>query len=230
MPSQPNRILKMLTAPEFELVKQNCDLVYLHNRQALWEQGEELTVAYMPCSAVISLLQTMSDGLSIEVASVGNEGIVGVPLLLDIRKSISRAICQVEGEAWKIGRTQLAEIQKMNPTLARFVRRYTYVLLRQIMQAAGCSCLHSAEKRFARILLEMHDRSGKRELQLSQQFVTEILGVRRETIGQIAPHFQRSGLISYIRGRIRILNRAGIEASACECYSILKQELDDIFH
>src|SRR5688500_17069340 len=114
MPSQPNRVLEMLTEPELERVKENCDLVYLHNRQSLWEQGEELTVVYMPCSAVISLLQTMSDGLSIEVASVGNEGIVGVPLLLNIRKSISRAICQVEGEAWKIGRTQLADLQKTN--------------------------------------------------------------------------------------------------------------------
>jgi CRP-like cAMP-binding protein len=219
----------MLTGPELEQVKGNSALVYLHSRQALWEQDEELTAVYMPCSAVISLLQTMSDGLSIEVASVGNEGIVGVPLLLDIRKSISRAICQVEGEAWKIGRTELAEIQKTSATLNALVRRYTYVLLRQIMQAAGCSCLHSAQKRFARILLEMHDRSGKRELQFSQQFVTEILGVRRETIGQIASDFQRSGLISYRRGSIQILNRGGLEASACECYSILKRELDDIF-
>src|SRR5688572_6073305 len=229
MTSQPNRILKMLTAPEIERLKENCDVVYLKSRQALWEQGEELNAVYMPCSSVISLLQTMSDGLSLEVASVGNEGIVGVPLLLDIRRSISRAVCLVEGEAWKIGRSELAEIQKTSATLDALVRRYTYVLLRQIMQAAGCSCLHSAQKRFARILLEMHDRSGKRELQFSQQFVTEILGVRRETIGQAASDFQRSGLISYSRGCIQILNRGGLEASACECYSILKRELDDIF-
>jgi CRP-like cAMP-binding protein len=217
----------MLTAPEMKRVKGNCDLVYLHAGKELWEQGEELTAVYMPCSAVISLLQTMSDGLSIEIASVGNEGIVGVPL--GIRRSISRAICQVEGEAWKIPRTHLAEIQKTISTLDTLVGRYTYVLLRQVVQAAGCSCLHSAQKRFARILLEMHDRSGKRELKFSQQSITEILGVRRETIGQIACHFQRSGHISYVRGRIQILNRGGIEASACECYSILKQELDDVF-
>jgi CRP-like cAMP-binding protein len=230
MPSPANRILNMLTVPEIECVQGNSDLIYLHAHQELWEQGEEMTAVYLPCSAVISLLQTMSDGLSIEVASIGNEGIVGVPLLLDIRRSIGRAICQVEGEAWRIARTQLAEIQNTSPTLDTLVRRYTYALLRQVMQTAGCSCLHSAQRRFARILLEAHDRSGKRELQFSQQFVTEILGVRRETIGQIASHFQRAGLISYIRGRIQILNRGGIEAAACECYSILKQELADIYH
>ena len=95
-----------------EHVQKNCNLVYLHAHEKLWEQGEELTAVYMPCSAVISLLQTMSDGLSIEVASVGSERIVGVPLLFDARRSISRAICQVEGEAWKIARTQLAEMRK----------------------------------------------------------------------------------------------------------------------
>jgi CRP-like cAMP-binding protein len=213
-----------------ERMKEKCNVVHLRAQEKLWEQGDELTAVYMPCSAVISLLQTMSDGLSIEVASVGNEGIVGVPLLLDNRRSISRAICQVEGEAWKIARPQLDEILKTIPTFDTLVRRYTYVLLRQMMQAAGCSCLHSAEKRFARILLEMQDRSGETDLQFSQQFVTEILGVRRETIGQVACQFQRSGLISYSRGRIQILDRGGIEASACECYRILKEELDEISH
>jgi CRP-like cAMP-binding protein len=230
MAFRPNRILNMLEAPDMRRVKEKCSVVHLRAQETLWEQDQDLTAIYLPCSAVISLLQTMSDGLSIEVASVGNEGIVGVPLLLGIERSIGRAICQVEGEAWKIARPQLDEIRKSSPMLDALVRRYMYVLLRQVMQAAGCSCLHSADKRFARVLLEMQDRSGQADLHLSQQFITEILGVRRETIGQIASHFQRSGLISYSRGRIRILNGCGIEALACECYRVLKHELDDMFH
>ena len=154
MPPGANRLLKSLSRPEMERVKDNCQLVYLKSEQELWRQSDELAVAYMPLSAVISLLQTMSDGLAIEVASVGSEGIVGVPLFLGSRRSISQAVCQVPGECLMITDGKLREATDSIPRLHALIHRYTYVLLRQVVQAAGCNSLHSAEDYSRRAVFE----------------------------------------------------------------------------
>jgi CRP-like cAMP-binding protein len=224
-----NRILHTLRESERLKIEQEATLLWLNREQELWTQGEEVTAIYLPVTAVISLLQTMDDGRSIEVAAVGNEGIVGNLSAFSSRRSLTRAVCQVGGEAWRIPVARFNELKQAIPSFDDLLSRYAYAFLREMVQSSGCNALHPLEQRFARMLLEMADRSGKNVIELSQEFIAEVLGVRRETVGLIAVNLQRSGHIAYARGRIDILDRSSLEATSCECYAILRREWKGLF-
>ena len=188
--------------------------------------GQQLTHMYFPTSAVVSLLCAMADGDAVETSSIGNEGAIGIALFMGGGTTDDHAVVQIGGDALRLdARTLLAEFQRGGP-LQALLLRYTRAQLVQVSQAAVCNRLHQVERRLCRWLLCTHDRLSTDELQLTQEFIARMLGVRREGVTAAAQHLQEAGIISHARGRITILDRPGLEAAACECYRVVRDELD----
>jgi CRP-like cAMP-binding protein len=194
--------------------------------QVLYEAGEPIRYCYFPTNSVISLLYSMEDGSTAEMGLVGNEGVLGVAAFLGGESACSRAMVPVAGHAWRLSAQQLqSEFSRAGP-LQQILLRYTLALLTQISQTAVCNRLHTIEQRLCRWLLLCHDRKNHPELHMTQERIANILGGRRESVTVAARHLQDAGLIHYCRGRIQILNRAGLESSACECYHTVEVEFD----
>ena len=161
-------------------------------------------------------------GERIEAATVGNEGMVGLPLHLGLETSSQTAILQVPGEAIRVQTNAFLTAVKTDPEFNRLMQRYTAYSLRYTSQTVACNALHSLEERTCRWLLMTHDGIGRDDFTLTHEFLAEMLGVRRQSVSLAAGALQRSGLVTYRRGRIRIINRRGLEATACECYEVLR--------
>jgi CRP-like cAMP-binding protein len=205
-----------------ELVR--CDSLSLG--EVVYESGGRLNYIYFPTTSVISLLYTIEDGTTAEMGLAGNDGIVGVALFLGGETTPNRAVVQIAGGAVRMDAKLLqAEFARGGP-LQRLLLRYTQALITQISQTAVCNRLHSVEKRLCRWLLLSRDRIKSDELVMTQEFIANMLGGRRESVTVAAGHLQDAGVIQYVRGRVRILDRQGLEARACECYRIVKAELD----
>lgn len=164
-----------------------------------------------------------------EVGTVGNEGIVGVPVFLGAERSPARSFCQVAGQAMKMRVDAFKRSLQECPELNEVVRRYVQATINQFSQSTACNHAHSVQQRMCRWLLMTHDRVGADEFHLTQEFLAQMLGVRRPSVTVAAGILQKAGLISYQRGRIRIADRAGLEAGACECYEVVRQEFDRLF-
>jgi len=181
---------------------------------------------YFPTTAVVSLIYTMEDGTTAEMGLVGNEGAVGIALFMGGDTTPNQAVVQVAGGAFQMKTTTLLEEFRRGGAFQLALLRYTQTLITQISQTAVCNRLHPIEKRLCRWLLLTRDRVPSDELVMTQEFIAHMLGVRREGVTAAARHLQQAGLIRYARGHITILNRAGLEAVACECYQVVKTELD----
>jgi CRP-like cAMP-binding protein len=192
----------------------------------VYESGGRIDYMYFPTTAVVSLLYIMEDGSTTEVGLTGNDGVVGVALFLGGETAPNRALVQIAGGAYKMKAKLLQEEFKRAGPLQRRLLRYTQALIAQISQTAVCNRLHSIEKRLCRWLLLCHDRVQTDEILMTQEFVSNMLGGRRESVTVAAGRLQDSGLIHYVRGHISILDRKGLEANACECYQIVKSEFD----
>jgi CRP-like cAMP-binding protein len=197
-------------------------------RQSLYEPGTPISHVWFPLSGVISLVLPLRDGTSVEVGTVGNEGLLGTALLLGAERSPLKAFCQVAGEATRMRADLFKRSLQELPELADVARRYTQGMVNQMSQTIACNHVHSVEQRIARWLLMTQDRVGADEFQLTQEFLAQMLGVRRPSVTVAAGELQKAGLIHYQRGRIRIAQRAGLEARACECYEAVRQELDHL--
>ncbi|MEP0776537.1 Crp/Fnr family transcriptional regulator [Microcoleus sp. ZQ-A2] len=188
--------------------------------------NEPIEYVYFPNSGIISLVNLTEDGGTVEAATVGNEGMVGLPLLLGTDRMIGQAITQIVGDALRMK----ADVFKQEVTpatlLYSLLLRYTQALMNLISQSVACNCLHSVEERCCRWLLLCQDRVESGEFPLTQEFLAQMLGVRRASVSVVAATLQKAGLIRYRRGKITILDRLGLEAASCECYQIVKQELD----
>ena len=194
------------------------DVVYQHSGA--------LEYVYFPTTCVVSLLYTMEDGSTAEMGLVGNDGLVGVALFLGGDTTPNRAVVQIAGEALRMRAKVLqAEFARGGP-LQCLLLLYTQALITQISQTAVCNRLHSVEKRLCRWLLLSQDRVQSDELPMTQEFISNMLGGRRESVTIAAGRLQAEGLIHYARGRIKILDRKSLEAGACECYRIVKVEVD----
>ncbi len=199
--------------------------VDLEVKTVLFEPGKPVHHVFFPFGGVISLVTPLEDGSIVEVATIGNEGAVGVPLISGGTLGV-RAICQVRGSGLEIPAPAfLAELAR-NIALRDVVDRYVPALFGQIAQAAACNRLHTNEERLSRWLLMSHDRVGVPEFSITHEFLGQMLGSRRATVTLSAGILQAAGLIKYHRGRLTILDREGLEEVACECYAVIKLELD----
>lgn len=206
---------------------QQLTAVELPIKTVLFEPGQVIDAVYFPVDGVISLVTALEDGAIVEVATIGNEGIVGVPLLSGGSLAV-RAISQVPGRALRMpADVFLAELDRNGP-LSKVVRRYLQALFGQISQAAACNRLHSNEERLSRWLLMSHDRVGVDEFSITHEFLGQMLGSRRATVTLSAGILQAAGLIRYHRGRVTVIDRPGLEAVSCECYGVIKDELDRV--
>jgi CRP-like cAMP-binding protein len=221
-----NHLLAALPTAQFESLVAHLELVPMLLGDILYEPGEQLLHAYFPTTAIVSLHYVMASGATAEAAGVGNEGVVGVSLFLGGDTTPSTAVVQTAGHAYRLDRKLLAQEFSRDGVIQRLLLRYTQALLTQMMQNAACNRHHVVEQQLCRWLLMTLDRVGSRELIVTQEQVASTLGVRREGVTEAAGKLRNAGLINYRRGHITVLDRAGLEANACECYAVVKEELN----
>ena len=220
-----NRLLAALPAADLDAMAPHLVLVSLKVGDMLYGPDEQLQHAYFPTTAVVSLHYVTASGASCEVAGVGNEGVVGVSLIMGGETTISSAVVQAAGHAFRLKRHLLKQEFERGAALRRLLLLYTQALMTQVSQAAICTRHHSVDQHMCSWLLLTLDRLPSTELLMTQEQLAGTFGVRRESITAAAGKLQRAGLISCRRGHILVLNRAGLESGACECYSVIKQEI-----
>ena len=229
-----NHLLAALPTAEFEAVAAHLELVPLPLGQMLYEPGGQLQHAYFPTTAVASLHYVMESGASAESAGVGNEGVVGISMFMGGDTTPSSAVVLIAGHAYRLKASVLKQEFGRAGMMQGLLLRYTQALITQMIQTAACNRHHSVEQQLCRWLLLTRDRIPSRELIMTQELVARMLGVRREGITEAAGNLQNAGLISYRRGHITVLGRSGLEARACECYAVVKNEtarlLSDVRH
>jgi CRP-like cAMP-binding protein len=221
-----NRILAALPPDELERLLPHLELVRLPRNRIVFLSGEPVRHAYFPNNGSISLLAVNENGASIELCMVGNEGVVGVPIILRINKMPYQAAVPLATDALRIKRTVLTNEFERGGWLQTLMLRYTQVLLTQFGQAAVCNHFHPIEKRLCRWLLMAHDRTGSDTLMITQEMISQMLGIPRTAVTMSAGELQKAGLIHYSRGKIVIFNRKELEAASCECYGILRDAFD----
>ena len=225
-PHQPikNRLLAALPASEYERLVPHLELVSLPVNKVLYELGEPIEYVYFPHHAIVSLVCVLEDGSTVESGLVGNDGMVGLPVILGGNKTSNRAFVQVAGNGMRMKAEQLYSEFKQGGALQSLLLRYTQALLTQVSQGAACNRLHTLEERLARWLLTVQDRVESDEFPLTQEFIAQMLGTRRSGVTVAAGSLSKAGMIRYSRGKITILNQDDLEAIACECYGIIKTE------
>jgi len=193
--------------------------------QVLYESGSTLAHVYFPTTAIVSLLYVMENGASAEIAVVGHEGVVGISLFMGGESTPSRAVVQSAGGGFRLSAASIKEEFKRAPVL-HLMLRYTQALITQMAQTAVCNRHHSLDQQLCRWLLLSLDRLKGSDLLMTQELISNMLGVRREGVTEAALKLQKAGLIRYSRGHISVLDRAGLEARTCECYAVVKKEYD----
>jgi len=226
--SSPNQIylLGALTAIEFIPLVTKLELVELRLGDILYEPGRQLQHAYFPTTSIVSLHYVTESGSSSETAGVGNDGVVGISFFLGDNITNGSAMVQTAGHAYRLDRHVLRAEFHRSAIVQRLLLLYIQALATQISQTAVCNRHHSIEQQMCRWLLTTLDRLSSLELTMTQELLGSVLGVRREGITQAAGDLQRAGIISYRRGHISILDRAGLTRHSCECYAVVKAEHD----
>jgi CRP-like cAMP-binding protein len=219
-----NKLLAAFSRDDFALLRPHLAIMPLEQGVVLCEADDEVEYAYFPTSGMISLLVVMRDGKAIETATIGREGVFGAMSGLGIHHSRVRAIVQLPMSASRIASTQLRKAASLSKSIAGLCVRYNEVLLQQARVTAACNALHGVEERFCRWLLQTRDRAESDTLHLTQEFLSEMLGVRRTSVTEVAIKIQTSGAIRYSRGAIRILDLDALEAMSCECYETLQEQ------
>jgi len=225
-PQSPNQnhLLAALPTAEFERLAPHLEPVDLLLGDVLYESGGKLQHFYFPTTAILSLHYVMENGSSSEIAGVGNEGVLGISLFMGGNTTPSRAVVQTGGQGYRL-KAALA-MQEFNRAglMQRLMLRYTQALITQMSQTAACNRHHSLVQQLCRWLLLTLDRMPGNELIMTQELVASMLGVRREGVTEAAGKLQQAGVISYRRGHITVLDRAGLESQVCECYQVVKKE------
>jgi len=222
-----NRILGALPLADRAHLLEATSNITLDVRRVLFEPGSPVDAVYFPTDGVVSLVTPLHDGAIVEVATIGNEGIVGIPLV-PLGGLAVRAITQVAGHGLRLDAAVFLEWTERSHAFRALVERYTQALFGQIAQAAACNRLHSSEERLSRWLLMSQDRVGSDDFMITQEFLGQMLGARRSTVSVSAGILQRAGLIRYSRGHVTIVDREGLESVSCECYEVIKRELDGV--
>jgi CRP-like cAMP-binding protein len=224
-----NRLLGLLSPPDYALLATNLQAARFDQGATLQEAGEPIEIVYFPLSGMVSLLAVMRDGGGVEIAVVGREGAVNAGAGLGSRRSASRVVMQVGGDVFQIAAANFRAAVETSPAIRDLVIRYTDVQMTLVQQTAGCNALHAVESRLCRWLLQTRDRCESDTLPLTQELLSEMLGVRRTSVTPIARALQDAGLIKYSRGKIEILDLAGLERRACECYETIRARNEEMF-
>ena len=220
-----NHLLAALPDEDFARLLPLLELAAMPLGEMLYEPGQQMRHAYFPTTAIVSLHYVTESGASAETAGVGNEGVVGVALFMGGDTTSSSAVVHTAGHAYRLDGRLLKQEFNRGGFMHGLLLRYTQALMTQMSQSAACNRHHSVEQRLCRWLLLTLDRCQSSDLVMTQELVASMLGVRREGITEAAGNLQRAGFISSRRGHIAVLNRAGLEAAACECYNVVKKEI-----
>lgn len=219
-----NRLLAVLPTESYARLAPHIEPVTFSLGEVVYESGGHMRYVYFPTTSHISLLYTMIDGSTAEMGLVGNEGIVGISLFMGGETTPNRAMVQGAGGAFRMKAKAMLDEFKRGSVFQHLLLRYTQALITQISQTAVCNRLHSVEQRLCRWLLMTHDLADSDELQMTHEFISNMLGVRREGVSMAAQRLQEQGMISYVRGHIIILDREKLLAFVCECYGVVKDE------
>lgn len=221
-----NRLLACLPEEEYKRLAPYLELISLNLKQELYQPNVPIDFVYFPLAGVCSLLSLTKTGQLLELATVGNEGMVGLPVFLGTKQLPGLAMSQIAGEALRMRAQDLRTQVTQGTALYELLLRYTQSLFNFIAQTALCNRMHSIEERCCRWLLLTHDRVEGDEFALTHEFLSQMLGVRRAGVSEVASKLQNAGLISYLYGKITIVDRAGLEATSCECYQMVKAEFE----
>ena len=219
-----NRLLAALPKQVYQSLVPHLQPVELNQHKVLYHAGEHYDYAYFPSYSIVSTVAIMENGSTTEIGVIGNEGMVGLPIILETNYTNSTAIVQVGNGGYRIAAQQLQKELNQHPEFKRLLMRYVQARIIELGQTAACNRYHNVEQRFARWLLTVSNNIQKNEFQLTQEFIAQMIGVRRTGVSEVANKFQKAGIIRYSRGRIIILSNEKLEASACECYRLINNE------
>jgi CRP-like cAMP-binding protein len=221
-----NRLLAALPDSIWRRWQPEMELVKLPLGEVLYESGVTLSHAYFPTDAIVSLLYVMENGASAEIAVAGNDGLIGISLFMGGESTPSRAVVQSAGHAYRMKATALKEEFRSQTPVLHLLLRYTQALITQMAQTAVCNRHHSVDQQLCRWLLLSLDRLPSDDLVMTQELISNMLGVRREGVTEAASKLQKAGIIRYARGHITVLDRPGLERITCECYAVVKREYE----
>jgi CRP-like cAMP-binding protein len=221
-----NRLLGAMPDADYRALLPVLEHVSMPLGQAVYESGGPQGFVYFPTTSIVSLLYVLADGATAEIAVTGNEGLVGISLFMGGETTPSRAVVQSAGEGYRLRASVLKKEFERGGALQHLLLRYTQALITQMAQTAVCNRHHSVDQQLCRWLLLSLDRLPGDRLVMTQELIANMLGVRREGVTEAAGKLQTDGLIDYSRGRITVLDRAGLEARVCECYAVVKREYD----
>jgi CRP-like cAMP-binding protein len=228
-PISPNRLLASLVPADFELLRPYLKPTELKNETVLYEAGDPVDRVFFPHSGIISLVVELSGGQGIEAAMIGRDSMLGATAALDGQVSLNKAIV-LPGTAETLDVGHFRDVAGQSPALRTTLLRHEQVLFAQAQQSAACNASHTVEARLARWLLRSRDLSGSDILALTQEFLADMLGVRRSSVSPVAVTLQRAGLIRYSRGHIEILDLKGLQSASCECYETVKAHYDRLLN
>jgi CRP-like cAMP-binding protein len=225
-----NAILRQLPEREYRRLRAKMAFIEAEIRQEVYQPDQPITDVYFPLSSVYSLVGWVNEHQPVEVATIGHEGMVGLPLFLGANTSPHAAFCQIPGDSLRLGAEDLRSALRLDGVLHRTLNRFTQATMVQVAQNVVCNGAHATQQRAARWLLTTHDRVRRDQFLLTQNFLAQMLGVRRPTVSEVAQGLQDQGLIRYSRGLVTIVDRARLEQVACPCYAIVRAEFDAITH
>ncbi|MDJ0571172.1 MAG: Crp/Fnr family transcriptional regulator [Pleurocapsa sp. MO_192.B19] len=224
-----NQLLAALPRSQYQRLLPHLHSVQLTEREIIYQSQETIRYAYFPEQGLISLVTILENGATIEVGRVGKEGIVGLSAILGANSSMYSAMVLIAGSTMKLEVEILKQEFHRGEELQRLLLLYIQARLNQVMQNTACYSQHLIEQRFARLLLSLHDCLQQKQFALTQELIATTLGVRRASVNNAAINLQKAKIIDYSRGNITIINRSGLERSACECYSTIKTEFQKLF-
>lgn len=228
--SATNKLLAKLPREELEAISPELEPVQLELKQVLHSPFEPIEHVFFITRGVASLVNEPETGEIIELATIGPEGMVGFSVLLGTDSVPSRALMQIPGAGLRMTAADLQRALPRTPVLHKLLLRYTMALLNQIAQGTACNRLHEVQERCARWLLQTHDRVDGDSFPMTQEFLSQMLGVHRPTVSVAAAMLQKAGLIDYMRGQITVADRKGLEAASCSCYRIIREEYDRLLN
>lgn len=228
-PATSNHLLRALPRPEYEHLSRHLERVTLKHGDYAIVPDEPIRHVYFPLDCLLSMVTTMRDGSTVECSTIGREGMSGIPVLLDASQTTMPTFCQVPGEAIRVRAQVVKDAYEQGGAARKFFNRYIHTVIVVGSHSAACNRLHTLEQRFYRWLLMSSDGIGSEEVNLTHEYLAVMMGVRRAGVTEAACAAKEAGLINYHRGRIRILDREGVEARSCECYARTKAEYERLF-
>jgi CRP-like cAMP-binding protein len=229
-PLTGNRLLDSLPAAELALIRSHSVVTQLDRHTVLHEPGGAVRAVHFPIAGIVSLVCVMKDGGGVETATIGREGMVGSPVFHGVTEASQLAIVQIPGESLEIDADRFRSLLPELPTLSALLHRFSVVLFTLAAQNSGCNRKHSIEERCCRWMLMVADRLDRATFELTHDFIAQMLGVRRASVTEALGALEKRGLIKTSRGRITILDRAGLEGSACECYAVIRDAVGSLLN